>query len=186
MIKSVADSPRTIVLPGALLRRHAGAISLPSERDTMALVRNAKDFWAGALFGAFGAAAILLSNGYPLGTAARMGPGYFPLALGLLLLALAAILVLRSLVLRGPAPAMRNLKPLAIVLGSVFVFGLAAPRLGVALATVLLILIASSADREFRWKEAVVSSLILAAFTVAVFIYGLGLQLPIWPPFLGA
>ena len=44
----------------------------------------------------------------------------------------------------------------------------------------------STADREFRWKEAVVSSVILAAFTIAVFIYGLGLQLPIWPTFLVA
>ena len=101
-----------------------------------------------------------------------------------LLLALAAILILRSFFLRGPAPAMRNLKPLVIVLGSVFLFGVAAPRLGIVPATLLLILISSSADREFRWKEAVVSSLILAAFTVGVFIYGLGLQLPIWPPFL--
>jgi hypothetical protein len=152
----------------------------------MALIRHAKDFWAGVLFATLGGAAIVISSGYPLGTAARMGPGYFPRALGFLLLALAAILVLRSFVLRGPAPEIRNLKPLAIVLGSVFIFGATAPTLGVALATILLILISSSADREFRWKEAVVSSLILAAFTVAVFIYGLGMQLPIGPPFLGS
>lgn len=152
----------------------------------MALIRHPKDFWAGVLFASLGAGAILISSSYPLGTAARMGPGYFPRALGLLLLALAAILVLRALTIRGPALGMRNLKPLAIVLSGVFVFGLAAPRLGVALATILLILISSSADREFRWKEAVVSSLILAAFSVAVFIYGLGMQLPVGPPFLGS
>ena len=125
----------------------------------MALIRHPKDFGAGVLFATLGATAIFISSSYPLGTAARMGPGYFPRMLGILLLALAAILILRSYFLRGPAPAMRNLKP-------------------------LVILISSSADREFRWKEAVVSSLILAAFTVGVFIYGLGLQLPIWPPFL--
>jgi hypothetical protein len=150
----------------------------------MALIRHPKDFGAGVLFATLGATAIFISSSYPLGTAARMGPGYFPRMLGVLLLALAAILILRSFVLRGPAPAMRNLKPLVIVLGSVFLFGVAAPRLGIVIATLLLILISSSADREFRWKEAVVSSVILAVFTVGVFIYGLGLQLPIWPPFL--
>lgn len=151
----------------------------------MALIRNPKDFWAGVLFGAFGAAAIAISSGYPLGSAARMGPGYFPRGLGILLLALAALLIVRSFALRGGALAMRNLKPLVIVLGSVLVFGLAAPRLGIVTATVLLILISSSADHEFRWKEAIVASVILAIFAVVVFIYGLGLQLPIWPPLPG-
>ncbi len=150
----------------------------------MSLIRHPRDFGAGLLFGAFGAAAVFLSGDYPLGTPARMGPGYFPRVLGILLLAFGAILVLRSLKLAGAPLAMRNWKPLTIVLGSVLVFGLAAPRLGLALSTVLLILIASTADREFRWKEAVVSSVVLAACTIGVFIWGLGLQLPVWPVFL--
>lgn len=150
----------------------------------MSLIRHPRDFGAGLLFGAFGGAAIYLSGDYPLGTAARMGPGYFPRVLGILLLAFGAILVLRSLKLAGAPLAMRNWKPLVIVLGSVLVFGLAAPRLGLALSTMLLILISSTADREFRWKEAVVSSVVLAACTIAVFIWGLGLQLPVWPVLL--
>ncbi len=152
----------------------------------MALIRNPKDFWAGVLFASFGTAALVIAQSYPLGSAARMGPGYFPRLLGFLLLGLASILVLRSFKLRGQAVQMRNLKPLAIVLGSVFVFAMGVTTLGVALSTFLLILMSSTADREFRWKEAAVSSVILAAFTIAVFIYGLGLQLPIWPTFLVA
>jgi uncharacterized membrane protein YqjE len=70
------------------------------------------------------------------------------------------------------------------VLASVLVFGLTATRLGVVAATMLLILISSTADHEYRWKEALVSSLVLAAVTVAAFIWGLGVQLPVWPPFL--
>jgi hypothetical protein len=150
----------------------------------MALIRHPKDFWSGVLFGSFGVAAIVLSSDYPLGSAARMGPAYFPRALGILLLLLAAALVARSLATRGPAPAVRNLKPLVIVLGSVLMFGLAAPRLGVALATILLILGSSTADHEFRWREALASSVILAVVAVVVFVYGLGLQLPVWPPFI--
>jgi hypothetical protein len=152
----------------------------------MALIRNPKDFWAGVLFASFGTAALVIAQSYPLGSAARMGPGYFPRMLGLLMLGLASILVLRSFKLRGAPLQMRNLKPLAIVLGSVFVFALGMLKLGIVLSTVLLILISSSADREFRWKEAVASSVILAVSTLAVFIYGLGLQIPIWPTFLVA
>ena len=152
----------------------------------MALIRNPKDFWAGVLFASFGSAALVIAQSYPLGSAARMGPGYFPRMLGLLLLGLASILVLRSFKLRGAPLQMRNLKPLAIVLGSVFVFAMGMTTLGIMASTVLLILISSSADREFRWKEAVASSVILAVCTLAVFIYGLGLQIPIWPTFLVA
>jgi Tripartite tricarboxylate transporter TctB family len=147
-------------------------------------IRHPKDFWAGVLFIAFGTAAVTLGAGYPLGTAARMGPGYFPRVLGMLLIGMGLILALRALKLTGAPLAMRNVKPLVIVLASVLVFGLTATRLGVVAATMLLILISSTADHEYRWKEALVSSLVLAAVTVAAFIWGLGVQLPVWPPFL--
>jgi uncharacterized membrane protein YqjE len=147
-------------------------------------IRHPKDFWAGALFIAFGTAAIAIGASYPVGTAARMGPGYFPRVLGLILVVLGLILAVRALKLTGAPLAMRNVKPLLIVLGSVLVFGLTATRLGIVAATVLLIVISSTADREFRWKEALISSAVLAALTVAAFIWGLGVQLPVWPPFL--
>ena len=150
----------------------------------MQWIRHPKDFWAGALFIAFGTAAITIGGSYPVGTAARMGPGYFPRVLGLILVVLGLILAVRALKLTGAPLAMRNVKPLLIVLGSVLVFGLTATRLGIVAATVLLIVISSTADREFRWKEALISSAVLAALTVAAFIWGLGVQLPVWPPFL--
>ena len=147
-------------------------------------IRHPKDFWAGALFIAFGTAAIAIGASYPVGTAARMGPGYFPRVLGLILVVLGLILAVRALKLTGAPLAMRNVKPLLIVLGSVLAFGLAATRLGIVAATVLLIVISSTADRDFRWKEALIRSAVLAALTVAAFIWGLGVQLPVWPPFL--
>ena len=78
-----------------------------------------------------------------------------------------------------------SFKPLLVVIGSVVVFGIAAPPLGLVVATILLVIVSSAASDEFRWKEAVVSSLLLAAFTVLAFAYGLRLQLPVWPAFLG-
>lgn len=147
-------------------------------------IRHPKDFWAGVLFIAFGTAAITIGASYPLGAAARMGPGYFPRVLGLILIALGLVLAIRALKLTGGPLAMRNPKPLLIVLSSVLVFGLTATRLGIVAATVLLILIASTADREFRWKEALISSAVLVALVLGAFVWGLGVQLPVWPALL--
>ena len=131
-----------------------------------------------------GIAAIVLGSRYNLGTAARMGPGYFPRILGMLLILLGGIVALRALRLDGPAiPAWRWWST-GVVLGSVVLFGLIVTYAGLALSTVILIVLASSASSEFRWKEALISGLFLAALAVGVFIIGLKLQLPIWPTFL--
>ena len=150
----------------------------------MALIRNPKEFGSGCLFAAFGLAAIGIGASYPVGTAARMGPGYFPRALGIILIVLGAIQVLDAFRKPGAPIAMKDLRPLLIVLGSVVVFGLAVVPLGLVLATILLIVISSTASHEFRWKEAVISSVLLAAFTVLAFSKGLQLQLPVWPWFV--
>jgi hypothetical protein len=147
-------------------------------------IRSPKDFWAGILFIAIGAFAIGMGAKYNLGSAARMGPGYFPRILGMLLIVLGSVLALRALRLQGaPIPAWRW-RPTAIVLGSVIFFGLVVTHLGMALSTVLLIVLASAASTEFRPREALVSGVFLAALAVGVFVIGLKLQLPIWPSFL--
>jgi hypothetical protein len=147
----------------------------------MASIRNSKDFVAGALFVAIGIAAIALGSRYTLGTAARMGPGYFPRILGILLIVLGGIIALRALRVRGePLPAFRW-RPFVIVLGSVVLFGAIVQTVGVALATVILIVTASAASPEFRPRESLVVGIVLAALAVGVFVVGLQLQLPIWP-----
>ena len=151
----------------------------------MSLIKHQKDFWAGVLYVAFGTAAIVIALDYPLGTANRMGPGYFPRGLGTLMIVLGLILVGRSFKLKGEAIGFPTFKPLLIVLGSVAVFGLVAPLGGLVIATILLVFLSSTASHEFRWKEAVIASIALAIFTVIAFSYGLKLQLPVWPAFIG-
>jgi len=151
----------------------------------MSLIRHPKDFWAGVLFIAFGGAACVIAIDYAMGSASRMGPGYFPRVLGLLLCALGAILVLRSFKLQGAPLSFPTFQPLLVVLASVVVFGLTVTKLGLVVATVLLVLIASAASHEHRWRESIIAAIALAAFVVVAFRYGLNLQLPTWPPALG-
>ncbi len=148
-------------------------------------VRNPKEFGSGLLFALFGIAAIAVGAAYPVGTAARMGPGYFPRALGLILLAIGAVLIFRGLRTQGARLSIPTLKPLAIVLGSVVLFGVAVVPLGLVLAAILLVVTSSVASHEHNWKESIVAAVLLAAFVVLAFSYGLGLQLPTWPAFVG-
>ena len=147
----------------------------------MASIRHPKDFLAGLLFVAFGVAAIAIGSNYTLGTAARMGPGYFPRILGILLIVLGGALALRALRLNGPALPGWKWRPTVTVLLSVVVFGLILNWAGVVLSTIFLIVAASSASHEFRWHESIVAGVALAALAVGVFVIGLQLQLPIWP-----
>jgi putative tricarboxylic transport membrane protein len=151
----------------------------------VALIRHPKDFWAGVLFIVVGGAACAIALDYAMGTAARMGPGYFPRVLGLLLCGLGAILVLRSFKLQGAPLSFPTFKPMLIVLASVLLFGLVVTRVGLVIATLLLVLVSSTASHEYRWKESAIAAIALAAFVVVAFRYGLSLQLPTWPPALG-
>jgi hypothetical protein len=102
----------------------------------MAWIRHPKDFFAGLLFIEFGVAAIVIGSNYALGTAARMGPGYFPRILGILLIALGLALALRALRLSGPPVPAFKWRPLLVVLMSVAAFGLIVNYAGVVVSTI--------------------------------------------------
>jgi hypothetical protein len=147
----------------------------------MAGIRHPKDFWSGVLFVAVGVFAIVYGSRYSLGSAARMGPGYFPRILGILLVVLGAALALRAMRVQGPPVPRWHWRPTLTVLGSVVLFGLIVQKVGLALSTVILIVLASSASHEWRPRESIIAGVLLAALATGVFIIGLKLQLPIWP-----
>ncbi|HEU4377020.1 MAG TPA: tripartite tricarboxylate transporter TctB family protein [Hyphomicrobiaceae bacterium] len=150
----------------------------------MMWVRNPRDLLAGLLFVAFGGAALVISQAYEIGAASRMGPGYFPRMLGVLLVVLGAVLALRGLWPSSQAQPRWHLRPLLVILAGVASFTIAAPRLGLVVAGFLLVCISSAASPEFRWKEALLSGAIQGLAAVAVFIYGLRIPLPVWPVLL--
>ncbi|HZQ60943.1 MAG TPA: tripartite tricarboxylate transporter TctB family protein [Casimicrobiaceae bacterium] len=148
----------------------------------MSFVRGQKDFYAGVLFIAVGIFTIAVAANYPMGTAARMGPGYFPRALGSLLVILGFFSTLRGLRKPGEPVARWFLRPF-LTLVVVVIFGHIVDKIGMALSTVFLVVGASAASPEFRPKEAFISGVLLAIACVLVFIYGLGITLPVWPDF---
>jgi putative tricarboxylic transport membrane protein len=151
-------------------------------------VRNPKDFWSGVFFAVVGAAAALFARRYNFGTAARMGPGFFPTMLGGLLTLLGVALALRSLRLDGEGERILPLawRPVAAVLGSVVLFAVLLRPLGMVLSSLLLVVFSSLGGRDFRSREVVVSALLLTGFCVLVFSVGLKLDLPLWPAAFGS
>ena len=151
------------------------------------MLKNPKDFWSGVMFAAVGFAFAIIVQvyDYPMGTASRMGAGYFPFVLGLMLGILGLVIVGESLVTKGGPIDKLAWRPLIWVLSAFVIFGLTAKPLGLVIAIVLLVMISSYGGHEFKWKEAIISSAILAAGSVAVFVYGLKLPFPIWPEFPG-
>jgi hypothetical protein len=144
-------------------------------------IASPKDFCAGLLFIALGAAVIAVAFGYPMGTAGRMGPGYFPRVLGGILIFLGALTVGRGLTVEGPAFGGFPWRLFVFILGSVMVFALALPKLGLAATSFLLVALSGLAAPEGRIWHVIVYAAVLALTVSCVFVYGLSLEIPLWP-----
>ncbi|MGH8637271.1 MAG: tripartite tricarboxylate transporter TctB family protein [Burkholderiales bacterium] len=139
-------------------------------------VANNADFWAGVMFILFGAAAVYMSRDYPMGSAMRMGPGYFPTYLGILMMLFGLGIGAKGL-LKGSNPiGSWAFKPIIVLSIGVIVFGLLIDRVGFVPSLVALIILTTFAGREpVKWIEMTIVTAVLVVGAVAVFIYGIGL-----------
>ena len=139
------------------------------------------DLLSGLLFAALGAGALYISWRYPAGTAARMGPGYFPHMVSGLLVLLGGILIIRSWFRPGETVAIVDLRPLLFVLLGTGVFGLLIERAGFIAACVALIVASRLARPDFKIAEVLLLAAGLAACSAALFVYALGLSVRLLP-----
>jgi putative tricarboxylic transport membrane protein len=148
-------------------------------------VREKQDFYAGLVFIVFGLIFALVAKNYPMGTAVRMGPAYFPTILGWILVILGAITTGRAFIPQVRADAVPELvmRPLFWITLSVVVFGMLVDWVGVIIATTAMTFISCVAGWEYNWKEAAILSVVLCVMTVAIFVWGLGLPFRLWPSF---
>jgi len=150
-------------------------------------IRSKQDFWSGVMFVVIGVFFSVVATNYQMGTAARMGPGYFPFWLGVVLALLGAVVALGALSPKATETQVDkfDFRILAIIIGSVVLYGLLMRPLGVYISTFLLVVISSFASHEFSWKVAIANGIFLVLFSYLAFIKGLGLIFPLWPTFLG-
>jgi putative tricarboxylic transport membrane protein len=144
-------------------------------------IKSAADFWCGMIFIAIGVAFMALASEYRMGTAARMGPGFFPTLLGGLLAVLGLTLSIPALVRAGEAFPRLHIRPTLTLLASIVVFAVLLEPLGFVLAALVLILIGGFADPDLRLVESAAVAVFLTGFSVVVFVILLGLPFELWP-----
>jgi hypothetical protein len=142
-----------------------------------------KDFWTGVIYIVVGLSAFLIARNYALGSAARMGPGYFPTAVALLLTAVGVTIMVRSFFREGELVDRFAWKPMLLVLGSIVAFGILINRAGLLLAAVVLVLGCAAASERFHigWLP-MLGMAALVAFCVIVFVIGMGIPMPLIGP----
>lgn len=139
------------------------------------------------MFITVGAFFSILGRSYQMGTPAKMGSGYFPFWLGVLM-ALLGIYILLGSIKAVEGKEQEGLgkwdwKSVLWVTGSVLVFAIALPYAGLILSLVALVFISSMASHEFHWKGTIVNTIILNFLAYFAFVWGLKLQFPVWPSF---
>ena len=158
-------------------------------------IKSQADFYSGVMFTAVGGAFAIGSTSYNIGDGARMGPGYFPLMLGVLLAFLGIVIMFQALVVEtidGEKIGKWAWKPLAYVLGANLAFGVllgglpsvGLPAMGMILAIYALTIISSMAGAHFKLRDVLVLATILAAGSYVAFIWALKLQIQVWPTFI--
>jgi len=143
--------------------------------------RDLQDLIGGILLAALGVFVALYAQRYGYGTPARMGPGFFPYWLGWILAALGVQIALPAWFRRSPAPLDVQWRNLLFVLGAIVLFAFTLKLVGMVLATFASAFVATLAERDFGWRGRVIVSAGVAAVTVAIFIGGLSMVLPVWP-----
>jgi hypothetical protein len=140
----------------------------------LTFVRN-KDFWSGVMLLAIGLTALVLARDYPFGTSLRMGPGYFPIVLGVLLALFGVYFIVLGLRSSALLEGHWSLRALIILPLSLVAFGVLMDRAGFIPALAVLVVGSAAAGRDFRVGEVLLLAFVLIFFCVVLFISGIGL-----------
>ncbi|MEY4438818.1 MAG: hypothetical protein RIQ36_282 [Pseudomonadota bacterium] len=159
------------------------------------MIKSQKDFFSGLMFTLVGAGFAWGATSYNVGTGARMGPGYFPLLLGIFLAVLGAFITFYSLVEHtedGEPVGAFAWKPIVYILGANLIFGvllgglpsIGLPPMGLIAGIYALVIVSSKAGETFNLKEVLTLATVLAIGSYLAFIVALKLQMPVWPAFI--
>ena len=146
-------------------------------------LRANKDFLSGLLLLAIGVAAAAIARGYPMGSAMRMGPGYFPAVLAGILVLFGVVLMFRGVLTGGKVKGEWAWKPVALLTLSMVLFGFIVTRLGLVPALATMFIVSALAGHAFRFKEVLLLTLVMSAFAIGVFAFLLKLPFHLFAGF---
>jgi hypothetical protein len=141
--------------------------------------RNPKDLWAGIIYIAVGAAAIIIARDYGMGTPRKMGPAFFPVILSVLLIVIGIASLVRSFVQPGTPIGGFAIRGTLLVTGATVLFGVIVRGAGMIIAMPLLVIVSAYASKHFGWRTSILLAVGITAFCILIFLKGLGIPLPI-------
>ncbi len=144
----------------------------------MLRVKSPQDIGAAAILILIGGCGVYFGRDLNFGSSARMGPGFFPVILSWLILAIGVLIGAKAFVFDGPPIERVKLRPILFVSISILLFGVVIEYIGLALTAILVTFIAAAGNTRTKWGETVILALVLSVFSVAIFIYGLGQPMP--------
>jgi putative tricarboxylic transport membrane protein len=144
-------------------------------------IRSGQDLATGLLFVVVGVGGLWLGADYPMGTAQRPGTGVLPYILSWCLIGTGALLWLKALLVDGPAFTRWAWRPVIMVTLATIAFALMVDRYGLVAAMLASMTLAALGTPETRWGEYTIFALIMLAIGVGMFIYGLGMPIPVLP-----
>lgn len=158
-------------------------------------IKSQKDFFSGVMFAVVGVGFAWGATTYNVGTGARMGPGYFPLMLGILMAVIGLAVMFTGITVEtedGEKIGKWAWKQVAFIIGANLAFGvllgglpsIGLPAMGMIIAIYALVLISSLAGSEFDLRKVLVLATVLAVGSYIAFIWALKLQIQVWPTFI--
>ena len=146
----------------------------------MLRIKSPQDLGAAVVFMAIGLAGVYFGRDLQFGTAARMGPGYFPVILSWVIGAIGVIVGIKALTIDGPRIEPFQLRPILVIVAAILAFGYLIDRIGLAITAVLLTILAGFARRDVNVLETILLGAGLALFSVRLFVYALSQPFPAW------
>lgn len=144
-----------------------------------------KDFLAGLVFIGFGLAFAIGAARYDIGSALRMGPGYFPLVLGGILAVLGVVIIVKAFIAGEGAEVGRvPWRAVVVILAALLFFGATIRGLGVVPSVFVTALIAGFAGRRTGVLAPVLIAVGLTVVSVLIFVEGLQLPIPLFGPWI--
>jgi hypothetical protein len=141
--------------------------------------QNNRDFWAGLMFFGIGAAAVFVARDYPFGRLLRMGSGFFPTVLGVILMLFGLYIMAKGLRRNEKIRGNWSVRAVIVLPLITVLFGVLMDRAGFVPALAVLAFGSAAAGKEFKWGEVLLLTAFMTALSVAVFILGLGLPYPL-------
>jgi putative tricarboxylic transport membrane protein len=147
--------------------------------DTRVPLFDNKDFLSGLFFIGVGGLGIFMAQDYPMGTALRMGPGYFPIVLSGVLILMGIYCLVQGLLKPERLPGNWSPRALLILPIATVIFGLLMEHAGFIPALIALVFTSAYAGSEFKFVEVLIMAIALTIGSWALFIWGLGLPYPL-------